>query len=246
MVWTGGVAIALTVGRAIKHLSTSAWNRTVPYNPQEMVLGPIDFITAFVYGTCATLFLFAVVSKDFWKSPGKISLMIFTLICLIDWGLSTFAYTMIVQNVEVVEEMLYVGNDHVIAFEGVSRSDWVTPNFEIFGVHYSNFAGKYGYFMGLPFLLLIVFKSQEQSWLWKLVWCGFIFFSVAMILLFFNRPIPLPILLQPHYFSLALGVPMILMVSALVGDLVRKHKVDGWTMTVCTGLPLMSFIRLLG
>lgn len=99
MVWTGGVAIALTVGRAIKHLSTSAWNRTVPYNPQEMVLGPIDFITAFVYGTCATLFLFAVVSKDFWKSPGKISLMIFTLICLIDWGLSTFAYTMIVQNV---------------------------------------------------------------------------------------------------------------------------------------------------
>ena len=168
MVWTGGVAIALTVGRAIKHLSTSAWNRTVPYNPQEMVLGPIDFITAFVYGTCATLFLFAVVSKDFWKSPGKISLMIFTLICLIDWGLSTFAYTMIVQNVEVVEEMLYDGNDHVIVIEGVSRSDWVTPNFEI------------------------------------------------------------------------------LMVSALVGDLVRKHKVDGWTMTVCTGLPLMSFIRLLG
>ena len=248
MVWTGGIAVALTIVRGMKYLSINAWNKAIPYNPQELELGAMDYIAAFVYGTCVTLFLFAYASKDFWKSPGKITLLIFTLICLIDWGLSAFANTMIIQNVEVVEEMIYNGQDHIMTLGGVSKSDWVSPNFEIFGAFFTNFAGHFGYLAGLPFLIFILFRSREQSWIWKFVWSGFVFFTVAMSLVFFDRAIPLPKLLEPHYFLLALGVPMILMPLALVYDLIRKHKIDGWTMTVCTGIPLMwvalSIIRL--
>lgn len=242
LVWTAGVAIALTITKSIKSLSAAAWNQTVPYNPQETLLTSSDYLTAVVYGTCLALFLLVVASKDFWRSPGKIALMIFALICVIDWGLSVFAYTMIIQNVEVVGKTIYNGTDHVLALGGISTSEWVTDNFEIFGVHYGNFAPRYGYLVGIPIFLWIAFKSREQSWAWKLVWFGFVFFSVAMLLRFIGWQIPIPNLLPAYYFHVILGVPLLLMVFALASDLIRKRKVDGWTMVVCTGLPTMWLV----
>ena len=96
LIWTAGVAASLAVAKLINELSVDAWNRLVPYNPQATGLDASGYLTAIVYGTCLSLFLIAARTQDFWKSPGKIILMIFAMICIIDWGLTVFACSMII------------------------------------------------------------------------------------------------------------------------------------------------------
>jgi hypothetical protein len=236
MVWTAGVAVSLTVAKLLNELSVDAWNRLVPYNPQSAGLDTPGYITAIVYGTCLSLFLIAARTQNFWKSPGKIILMIFAMICIIDWGLTVFACSMIIRHISVIE-----APPPASGLGAVSDVSYVTVGGHVLGYYYENLPGEIGYWLGIPILLFALFRSQEESRLWKLAWFGFLCFTVMMLLEFTGwraQLFKLPVSYRLFYFPIALGVPIIAMVVAYLNDLLKRHSIDWWTTLACTLLPI--------
>lgn len=236
LIWTAGVAASLAVAKLINELSVDAWNRLVPYNPQATGLDASGYLTAIVYGTCLSLFLIAARTQDFWKSPGKIILMIFAMICIIDWGLTVFACSMIIQHISVIE-----APPPASALGAISDVSYVTAGGYVLGYYYQNLPGEIGYWLGIPILLFALFRSREESNLWKLVWIGFLCFTVMMLLEFTGwraQLFSLPMSYRQFYFPVVLGIPIIAMVVAYLNDLVRKHAIDWWTTLACTLLPV--------
>ena len=236
MIWTAGVALSLTVAKLINELGVDAWNRLVPYNPQTAGLEAFGYITAIVYGTCLSLFLIAVRTRGFWKSPGKIILMIFAMICIIDWGLTVFANSMIIQHISVTKVA-----PPASGLGAVSDVSYVTASGHVLGYYYQNLPGEIGYWLGLPVLVFALIRSREESKLWKLVWIGFLCFTILMLLEFTGwraKLVDLPMRYRVFYFPVALGIPMVAMVVAFLNDLARKHMIDWWTTLTCTLLPL--------
>ena len=194
------------------------------------------YLTAIVYGTCLSLFLIAARTQDFWKSPGKIILMIFAMICIIDWGLTVFACSMIIQHISVIE-----APPPASALGAISDVSYVTAGGYVLGYYYQNLPGEIGYWLGIPILLFALFRSREESNLWKLVWIGFLCFTVMMLLEFTGwraQLFSLPMSYRQFYFPVVLGIPIIAMVVAYLNDLVRKHAIDWWTTLACTLLPV--------
>ena len=242
MIWTAGVAVSMAAAKLINELSVDAWNRLVPSNPQAAGLEVMDYLAAFVYGTCLSLFLIGARTRDFWKSSGKIILMIFALICIIDWSLTIFANSMIISHISVVEVPPPANG-----FSAVSDVSYVTPGGIVFGYYYQNLPGEIGYWRGIPVLLLALYRSREQSKLWKFVWIGFLCFTTLMLLLFTGwqeRLFHLPSRYRVFYFIVALGIPIVAMVVAYLNDLIRKHHVDWWTTLACTLLPVAWLVMV--
>ena len=231
MIWTFGVAAALTVIKLIDQSSARAWNLVVPYNPQPAGLQTSDYIGAFVYGTCLSLFLIAACNKHFWRSPGKILCMIFSLICILDWGLTLIANALVIQYVTVIELPPLPGESQ-IQLGSQSSASFIESGF-IFGMFFQEFAGKIGYCLGVPILLFTLFRSREESKLWKLVWLGFLCFTILMLLEFYGlreRLFSFPPGLARFYFPTAIGIPIVTMMIVLTSDWIRKIKIDWWTL----------------
>lgn len=241
LIWTAGVAASLTAAKLMNELSTDAWNRLVPNDPQDAGLDASGYLTAIVYGTCLSLFLIATRIQDFWKSPGKIILMIFAMICIIDWGLTVFACSMIKQHISVTETVNASTLGPIPVSYPTSDVSYVTAEGNIFGYYYQNLPGQIGYWLGIPVLLFALFRSREESKLWKLVWIGFLCFTVMMLLEFTGwraKLFSLPMSYRQFYFPVVLGIPIVAMVVAYLNDLMRKHAIDWWTTLACTLLPV--------
>ena len=236
MIWTAGVAVSLTVSKLVNELNVDAWNRLIPYSPQTAGMAVFDFIIAIVYGTCLTLFLIAARTRDFWKSPGKIILMIFAMICIIDWSLTVFADSMIIQHISVIQ-----GPPPVNGLGAVSDVSYVTANGYVFGYYYQSLPGQIGYWLGIPLLLFTLFRSREESKLWKFVWTGFLCFTILMLLEFTGwraQWLNFPPGYMAFHFFVAIGIPMVAVFVAFTSDLIRKREVDWWTTLTCTLLPV--------
>lgn len=236
MIWTAGVAVSLTAAKLINELGVDAWNRLVPNTPQTSGLDATGYLAAIVYGTCLSLFLIAARTRDFWKSPGKIILMIFAMICIIDWGLTVFANSMIIQHISVTE-----AGPPTNRLGAVSDVSYVTPGGYVLGYYYQNLPGSIGYWLGIPILLFSLLRSREQSKLWKFVWIGFLCFITLMLLEFTRwreQLFDLPTRYMAFYFPAAFGIPIVAMVVAYLNDWIRKHQIDGWTTLTCTLLPV--------
>jgi hypothetical protein len=85
--WMTGVATAIVVHRGIRWLYLMAFHAS----GQAIGIPKPDtggFVVALAYGTAVALSTFTVRQKGFWKSPGKILLLVLALMCLIDWGIN--------------------------------------------------------------------------------------------------------------------------------------------------------------
>lgn len=244
MIWMVGVAIALSFTKHLNDVNAEALGTVSPMARPLPGLSVIDYLIAAVYGTCLSLFVIAVRTKGFWRSPGKITLMIFAFICMLDWGLGYFAARMIIGCIQWEESSRGIFNG--MAFMSpVSHSRFVSDSGHVFGVYYQNLPGTYGYVIGIPFLLFVLFRSREESWLWKFVWLGFLIFSSLMMLDYYgwkHKLFPWIGPYQRYYFTFALGLPMVAMTIAFVNGLIRKHNIDWWTIVTCTMLPALWLV----
>ena len=88
--------------------------------------------------------------------------------------------------------------------------------------------------------------------MWKFVWLGFLFFTIAMLAEFqgWQRVLPIGPPLANYYFSIVLGVPMVAMLVALANDVLCKNRIDTWTAFACVLLPIlwigMSALQIFG
>ncbi len=223
LAWPVGVGLAITIARGVRWLRVTAWNGIYPQSPQNFELTEYDLAVTFAYGTCLILTVFAIRSRNFWKSPGKIILMIMGLMCLIDWLLTSFASAVIIYR-------------FIIAPTPEIASAPMVTDAQVLGIWFENFAPSIGYLFGIPLCLFILIRSKHRIH-WKIVWIAFLLFSTLMVVTLFGNFSRFLILRPKYYFEIAAGFPAIAMLIALLIDLIRKNQIDWWTTVACTLLP---------
>ena len=168
------------------------------------------------------MLLIAARSRDFWLSPGKTLALLFATMCLLDWGLQFVAA--VVTNVRLQSE-LAPGVDDTRAY--------------IFGIWYRSFAVEVGYVASLPILLLVLYKTKSQHAIWRMAWLGFLIFALLIV---GNVHFEFQRFISPRlnvwYFEAAIGVPVCLLIVAVVRSVVRRAPMDWWT--TLTVIPVVS------
>ncbi|WDQ15198.1 hypothetical protein [Rhodopirellula sp. P2] len=219
MVITAGIAIAFAIQRGlsvIRHLPDWPWRSGTVQSFQAM-----DLLVASVYGLSLAVFFLAVRSPPFWTSPGKTLALLFANMCVLDWTLDFFASSTV-----------------ALRFWGDPQAGNSTTAGYVLGIWYEQFSARLGYILGLPVLILAIFKSKPQHFTWRLAWGGFLFFDLAILALlhvkFFGG---LPSSLLNWYFPITLGVPVVMLAIAFVRGLARR-ELDWWTVLTC--LPVMA------
>lgn len=221
-----GVGIAISVSRGIEHLRFPA--DAVYYGVDAV--GDVDVfgvLVAAVYGVCVTTFLFAWRSGDVWSSPGKTLALLFATMCVLNWALDLIAA--LVTNYRM-QEQFAVGGPDTRGYIG--------------GIWYRNLAPSIGYIAGLPILATVVYKTRLQRFPWRMVWIGFLTFALLIIgFIHFDLGQYVPGLVRPWYFELAIGIPIVLLVLALLVSLARHERVDWWTTIIA---PLIVVVWAIG
>lgn len=211
LAFTAGVGLAISVSRWIALLRLPA-DRFFYGENYVPALSVFDAVVAGVYGVCVTAFILAVRSGNFWQSPGKTIALLFAMMCVLDWGLGTVAA--VITRFQILEENLNSG----------------TPGF-LFNIWYRDFSATLGYIAGIPVLLFVLLMTRKQPITWRLVWIGFLFFSLLII---GRNHFDFQLLLSPQwrnwYFDGAIGVPILLMLFALIFNALRRRPQDWWTI----------------
>jgi len=237
---TAGIGIAITALRAIEYIRFPADNF---YYDIDSVHGLDSFklLVALLYGLCLTTFLFARRCGPIWQSPGKVLAMLFAAMCVLDWGLDGFAGALVSYRINLGHaELMNVS---------VGFAD---PRAYVFGIWYRDFAPAVGYIVALPLLAWILFKTKSQSRIWRAVWVGFFVTSLLLIAhIHFRAAVrdSAPMFVLQWYFELAFGLPSTLILLALTSSLVRRERIDWWTVVVpgtvllvwCGGIALKVF-----
>ncbi len=171
-------------------------------------------LVAAVYGVCFTTFLFAWRAGNLWSSPGKILALLFTTMCVLNWTLDLIAAGVMRYRMQVqVPDAMLDAQGH------------------IFGIWYRNLAPSLGYVCGLPVLALVVYKTSQQKFYWRLVWIGFFVFALLIVAaMHFQFDQRLPMSLGCWYFELAIGLPIVLLALAMAISLIWRERLDWWTM----------------
>ena len=173
-------------------------------------------LVAAVYGICVITFLFASRSGDFWLSPGKTLALLFATMCILNWTLEFVAAA-------------------IVNFRLGHPLPAGTPDNRgnILGIWYRSFAPALGYVVAIPVLVLAIFKSKQQTLSWRFVWIGFLVFDLLIVgFVHFDFWKYLPVQLSPRYFEIAMGIPVCLMIWAMILDLVRARPIDWWTAII--------------
>jgi hypothetical protein len=221
MLLTAGIGVSLIAARSIERVRFAAdafyYNLEVPAD-----LDSHGMLIAVIYGLCLTLFILAIRTGDFWISPGKTLALLFATMCMLNWSLELIAAT--ITHFRLQTDLKQGAVDH----RGV-----------IFGIWYREFAVSVGYVASLPVLLWAIFKSKHQALLWRLAWIGFLLFSLLIVgYIHFGLQAYLSPKLSFWYFEAAIGVPICLLIAALVGSIVRGDSVD-WCTTMTT-IPVIA------
>jgi len=210
-----GVGIAISVSRGIEYLRFPA--DAVYYNLDAV--GDVDafgMLVAAIYGVCLTTFIFAWRSGDVWSSSGKTLALLFATMCVLHWALDLIAA--LVTNYRM-QEQVAVGGPDTRGYIG--------------GIWYRNLAPSIGYIAGLPILAMAVYKTKLQRLSWRMVWIGFLTFALLIIgFIHFDFGQYVPKSVRPWYFELAIGIPIVLLVLALLASLARHERVDWWTTII--------------
>ncbi|MEM7453240.1 MAG: hypothetical protein AAF456_02685 [Planctomycetota bacterium] len=221
MMWTAGIALAITIAGGIKWLRTTAAYQYSQW-PYQTEMDTFDYMAAVVYGTSVVLFLFAVRSPDFWSSPGKIVMMIMALMCVLDWVLTIAASEWVLHQ--------------------SSFSQYPLP-----GIYFANLAPAVGYTLSIPLTIFILCLARTPGLRWRITWFCFLLFGTMMFLLIWvpDRTVyKLPHPVRNWYFECAIGLPMVAMFIAFSIDLIRRSKVDWWTTVACTLLPSIWLLHV--
>ena len=215
---TAAVAIGITVARAIDHLYLPA--DTLFYGkPIRINLDLMAIAVSSIYGLSVVTWFFALRSGNVWQSPGKVLAMLFGGMCLLNWGLDTFAGAWMAYRVRDVWVVYPAPIPHHLGY--------------IAGIWYRSFAVKLGYPLMAPLFLVVVFKARHQPIPWQLTWWAFFAFDLAMITASHNQWNSwFPRSMQPRFVVDAIGLTMICMAIALLWDVVRRRPIDWWTMAI--------------
>lgn len=114
----------------------------------------------------------------------------------------------------------------------------------ILGIWYQDFAPAIGYITGLPILAWILFKSRPQELAWRAVWVGFLVFALLIVAwrnTDFEKHLPLSV--NRWYFEISIGIPVVLIAIALLVALVRRGRLDWWTVLVAP-LVIVAWLHL--
>jgi len=223
-----GVGIAIATVRAIEHMRFPAdsWYYRATVAGNGSVFG---LVVASIYGLCLITFLFAIRAGRIWDSPGKVLALLFTAMCVLDWGLEASAATIVSYRVE-----------HLVADGSNVARGVATPEGYVFGIWYRAFAATVGYVAAFPLLVLVCFKTRRQTIAWRIAWLGFVIFDLLVIADIYLRARELlPGAVRDLYFELAIGLPMVLTAVALLYSLVRRLGIDWWTTVIAA--PTVGF-----
>jgi len=160
------------------------------------------------------ILVLGVRSQPYWVSPGKTLAMLFATMCILDGCLDLLASTIVAGR-----------------FAAQSVPSEANPDGYPFGIWYRGFAASIGYVLALPLLLLVLIKSRQQHATWRLAWCGFLIFTIAIIAHLHFR-LSLPEHWQDWYFEVAIGIPIVLLAIAFLRGLYR-NELDWWTSLTC-------------
>jgi len=224
MVVTGGVAVAFSLQRVVLEARSLA---DVPYYGWQ----PVNFnlssgLVALVYGLTFTLFVLAWSSKPFWSIPGKTLAMLFAAMGILDWSLDWLASTIVINR---------------FALGPKPSADWQRG--WIWGIWYQQFSAALGYLLAIPLLLWVMVRSRQQHLTWRLAWCGFLVFSLAILARVY-LPTQYPPWIERWYFKVAIGLPIILLAVAWTRGFCRR-ELDWWTSLTCIPL-ILAWITAVG
>ncbi|HBJ38193.1 MAG TPA: hypothetical protein DDZ51_26250 [Planctomycetaceae bacterium] len=221
MLVTAGIGVSLIAARSIERVRFAAdafyYNLEAPTD-----LDSHGMLIAAIYGLCLTLFILAIRTGDFWISPGKTLALLFATMCILNWSLEFIAGTVTHFRMQTDLDEGAVDNRGII-----------------FGTWYRDFAVHFGYIASLPVLLWVIFKSKHQALFWRLAWTGFLLFSLLIIgYIHFEVQSYFDPQLAFWYFEMAIGIPICLLIGALVISFIRGDEVDWWT--TMTTIPVIA------
>ncbi len=213
LVWPAGIALGLAAMRYINHL----WNLVfaMTFNspaspPRELSLSEIGIATA--YGTGFALGFYALRSEKFWHSPGKILLLIFGIMAILDFGITAIAL------------------NHAL-FTRV-------PTFGSMSLHSAS--SEMGYALAIPIGIIVLIRAQTVWLFWRFVWISFMVFAVLMVLDLhgdIKDYLGFPLNSFRVYFAIAGGLPCAATVLAITTDLLLRRTIDWWTVVASIVAP---------
>lgn len=217
MLLTAGIGISLFVARSIERVRFTA--DSFYYNSETIgELGIAGMLVAAIYGLCVTLFILAIRTDNFWISPGKTLALLFATMCILNWSLEFIAGAVTHFRMQTELDQGAVDNRGII-----------------FGIWYRDFAVHFGYIASLPVLLWAIVKSKHQAFSWRLAWTGFLLFSLLIIgYIHFEVQSYFHPQLAFWYFEMAIGIPICLLIGALIISFIRGDEVDWWTTMTTT------------
>lgn len=232
MIITTGVCAALAISQGIARLRWPAdrWF----YGLSEPTHTAFGMAVAAMYGLCVTMFLCALRAGRIWDSPGKVLALLFATMCVCEWSLEAVSGAIVSSR---VAEWPGTITDAAPNSPGLAAGVGAG---HVAGIWYRTFAPKVGYVLGLPLLALVLFKTRHHSLAWRWTWGAFLLFDLALVFeLWASVAAKLQAGLRPYYFDLAIGLPMALMLIALVDTCSRRRTLDWWTGLVA--VPLAAF-----
>lgn len=216
LLWvTTGVAVAIAAARAIQQLRFQA--DYLYYSPDERAnMYAFEGLISLVYGVCITSFIFACRSGSLWNSPGKTLALLFAIMGAVDSLFEFVAAVIMYQRMEAPLPNTVLDHRPFIA-----------------GIWYRYLSSSIGYILGVPITAVIIYKTRKQRFGWRMVWIGFFLSALIMLgaehLRFKDYVTDW---ITDRQFEIATGIPTILIANALLFSLLRRDRLDWWTLVI--------------